>query len=81
MRVHIQLFASLRERAGAGELVLEDLREGLSIGELKRELERAHPSLGSLAQVRGVLGDAYVPDATALVEGARLYLLPPVSGG
>jgi molybdopterin synthase catalytic subunit len=81
VRVRILLFASLRERAGAGELVLEDLPEDLSVGALKRELERRRPELDSLEAVRGVLDTCYVADDTRLTDGCELALLPPVSGG
>ena len=58
MRLSVRLFAGLAERAGARELVLDDLPEGLSLGELKREIERRHPSVGELAHVAGVVGTA-----------------------
>ncbi len=81
MRLRILLFASLRERAGAGEVVLADLPEPLDIAGLKRELERRLPELGGLASVRGVVGTRYVDERTALAEGDEVALLPPVSGG
>ena len=81
MRVRILLFASLRERAGAGELELRGLASPLTVGALKRELERQRPELGPLEAVRGVLAERYVPDDTPLGDGDELALLPPVSGG
>jgi molybdopterin converting factor small subunit len=81
MRVHIELFASLREAAGAGELVLEGLPAGATVGDARRELARRRPELAGLGHARGVLGHDYADDATALVDGARLAFLPPVSGG
>ena len=81
MRVHIELFASLREAAGAGELVLEGLPAGASVGDARRELARARPELVGLRHARGVLDHAYADDAAPLSEGARLAFLPPVSGG
>lgn len=81
MKVHVQLFASLRERFGASVLELRDLPEPLDVGALKRELARRHPVLGDLGHVRGVLGTEYVDDAAPLSDGARVALLPPVSGG
>jgi len=81
MKLRVLLFASLRERAGAGELLCEGLPEPLDLRGLKTELERRHPELGSLAHVSGVVGTVYVPDATAREEGAEVALLPPVSGG
>lgn len=81
MRVAVRLFALLRERAGTGRLVLDDLPEGLDVAGLKRELALRHPELGDLGAVRGVLGTRYVPDATPLAGAEELALLPPVSGG
>lgn len=81
MRVTLQLFASLRERAGVDELVVEDLPEGLDVAELKLELERRLPALGPLAGVRAVLGTEYVREDVPVADGARVALLPPVSGG
>jgi molybdopterin synthase catalytic subunit len=81
MQLSVRLFAGLRERAGRGELTLGELPEGLTMAELKRELERRHPELGSLAHVAGVVGTSYVPDRQALRAGDAVSLLPPVSGG
>jgi len=81
MRLRVLLFASLRESAGAGALELDGLPDGLTVGELKRELERLRPELGALASVRGVIATQYVSDDTALDGAHELALLPPVSGG
>lgn len=81
MKLRVLLFASLRERAGTGELACEGLPEPLDLRGLKAELERRHPELGSLAHVSGVVGTEYVPDDTALADGEEVALLPPVSGG
>ncbi len=81
MRLSIRLFAVLRERAGAPELVLDDCPEGISLGDLKRLLEERYPALGSLGHVRGVVGTEYVGDQQRLAAGQELALLPPVSGG
>lgn len=81
MRLEIQLFASLRERAGRSALVLDDLPDMLDVAALKRELARRHPELGDLSVVRGVVGTSYVGESTALHPGDRVALLPPVSGG
>lgn len=81
MRLTVRLFAVLRERAGTGELVLDDLRDGLSVAELKREIERRHPALGNLAHVAGVVGTEYAEDRRVLRAQDEVSLLPPVSGG
>jgi len=81
MKVRVLLFASLRERAGMGELTCDSLPEGLDLGGLKRELAIRHPELGELGHVSGVIDTEYVPDETPLLDGQEVALLPPVSGG
>jgi len=81
MRLVIQLFAGLRERAGCAEVVLDDLPEAMDLGALKRELELRLPELGSLEHVAGVVGTDYAQDSRVLVEGDPVAFLPPVSGG
>ncbi|HEV8114544.1 MAG TPA: molybdenum cofactor biosynthesis protein MoaE [Planctomycetota bacterium] len=81
MKVVVRLFAQLRERAGRNEIALENLPDALDVGALKREIERRHPGLGSLAQVRGAVGTEYVAETRRLAEGETLALIPPVSGG
>ena len=81
MRLVVRLFAGLAERAGARELVLEDLPDALTVAELKRAIEARHPRIGSLAHVAGVVGTAYARDERALAPGDDVSLLPPVSGG
>jgi molybdopterin converting factor small subunit len=80
MRLNVRLFAGLRERAGR-ELIELEVPDGTDVEGAKRLLEQAHPELGPLGPVRGVLGTRYVPDGTLLEGGAELALLPPVSGG
>lgn len=81
MNLRVRLFAALRERAGADEILLEDLPDDLDVAGLKRELERRRPALGSLAHVAGVVGTEYASDARKLASGDAVSLLPPVSGG
>jgi molybdopterin synthase catalytic subunit len=81
VKLEVQLFASLRERAGRSTLALDALEGPLDVAGLKRELARRYPELGDLSFVRGVIGTSYVSDATLLGDGAQIALLPPVSGG
>ena len=81
MKLVVQLFAVLRERAGTGELVLEALPDTLDVGGLKREISTRHPELGDLSHVAGVVGTQYARDDTPISEGDQVALLPPVSGG
>ena len=81
MRLTVQLFASLRERAGRESLFLEDAPAAMDVAGLKKLLEERHPELGRLVAVRGVVGTTYVPEDTRLRDGDTVALLPPVSGG
>ncbi len=81
MRIEIQLFAALRERAGTERVVLEDVPEGTTVAGLKELVRAAHPALGDLGSVAGVVGTSYVSPETVLEPGDEVALLPPVSGG
>ena len=81
MDLSVRLFAVLRERAGRDALELAGLPEGLTVGELKARVAEAHPELGDLTHVAGVVGTEYARDDRVLVEGDPVALLPPVSGG
>jgi molybdopterin synthase catalytic subunit/molybdopterin converting factor small subunit len=81
MRVVVRLFAGLRERAGAEELVLEDLPEPLDLAGLKRELESRRPELGSLRGVSAAIGTEWAGGERPLRNDDEVALLPPVSGG
>lgn len=81
MRIEIQLFAVLRERAGTDRVVLEDVSEGTTIAELKELVRAAHPALGDLGSVAGVIGTSYASPETVLEPDDEVALLPPVSGG
>ena len=81
MDLTVHLFAALRERAGASEITLRGLPDALDVAGLKREIERRHPEMGSLAHVAGVVGTDYVIDSHRIGARDRVSLLPPVSGG
>ena len=81
MDITVRFFASLRERVGVDRLLVDGLRDGATLSELKVELARRHPELGSLAHVAGVVGTTYANDARVLRVGDDVALLPPVSGG
>ena len=76
MEVTVRLFAMLRERAGAGELVL-DLPEGASV---RDALDRLGDLAEDLPLVLAVNRE-YAPEHQVLGAGDELALIPPVSGG
>ena len=63
MKLTVQLFAVLRERAGWSERVLDDLPDQLDVTGLERELLARHPEFGTFDGVRGVV------DSTCRVFG------------
>lgn len=81
MKVKVKFFAILRERAGASE-VIKELRDGSTVAELWRELQRDHPKL----DVPGIrllyaVNQNYVGLDQRLSEGDEVVFIPPVSGG
>jgi molybdopterin converting factor small subunit len=81
MRVHLRLFASLREAAGRGSLDL-DLPPGASAEDAWAALVSAHPSLAPRrASLAASVNRRYAPFATVLGEGDEVVFIPPVCGG
>ena len=76
MEVKVRLFAMLRERAGAGEVVLE-LPDGARVSDA---LARLDDLAGGLPLVMAVNRE-YAREDTPLAAGDELALIPPVSGG
>ena len=81
MKVAVKLFAAARELAGSGEVVVE-LPPGADVGELRQALAAHLPAVAPLANRSMISVNAeYAGDATPVVEGDELALIPPVSGG
>jgi MoaE-MoaD fusion protein len=76
MEVRVLLFAALRERYGAPEVVLE-LPDGAVVGDA---LERLSTVTDGVPAVMAVNRE-YADRAAALHEGDEVALIPPVSGG
>lgn len=81
MKQAVKLFAAARELAGSGEIVVE-LPAGATVAMLRAALCEAAPALAGLAARSLVaVNEEYAQDATPLVEGDAVALIPPVSGG
>jgi molybdopterin synthase sulfur carrier subunit len=81
MRITVRLFAMLRERFGAAELVLE-LPDGATVAQACDVLAARHEALAR--PPRGTafaVNREYATASTALNDGDELALIPPVSGG
>jgi molybdopterin converting factor subunit 1 len=81
MRVHLRLFASLREAVGREALEL-DLPEGATAEEAWRRLAEEHPDVAPWRKsLAAAVNRAYTRFDTRLEDGDELVFLPPVSGG
>jgi len=81
VQVTVKLFGSVREAAGAKELLVE-LPAGARAGELRALLARDHASVSALGErLRLAVNQELVASDAVLHEGDEVALLPPVSGG
>jgi molybdopterin synthase catalytic subunit len=79
--VRLLAFASAADAVGASEQRLEVTGEA-TVGALRHSLGTRFPALVPLLPRLAVAVDGeVVGDAAALVDGAEVALLPPVSGG
>lgn len=81
MRITIKLFATLRERAGVGEMSL-DLPEGATVESAAAALVDRVPGIRDHARhVAYAVNCDYVDSSARLKDGDELAVIPPVSGG
>lgn len=80
-RLTVRLFATLRERAGASELVRE-LPDGATVAQLWEHLKEEFPALASHRDSVGfAVNQEYVSGDHRLRDGDEVAFIPPVSGG
>ena len=81
IRVHVKLFAFVRDVAGVAGLVLH-LPSGATVGDAGAMLGERFPSIAPhLPRVGFAVNQSYAKPATVLHDGDELALIPPVSGG
>ena len=82
MQVRIRLFAQLRELMG-GDLTAEVGGDRVTVAELHRHIERAHPALAPYLPTLAVaINQEYCLDASAEIgPGDEVALIQPISGG
>ncbi|MGC5328633.1 molybdenum cofactor biosynthesis protein MoaE [Brevibacillus sp. SYSU BS000544] len=81
MKVQVQLFAGLAERANMRVLTIE-LSTGATVSNLISQVTTEYPSLSSLLPTCFVsLNNEYATSDQVIQEGDDVALLPPVSGG
>lgn len=80
MEVKVMLFASYREKAGAGRLALE-LDQGATVGELADAMRLKFPGLPEAGRIVVAVNNEYQEHDFVLSDGDEAALIPPVSGG
>jgi molybdopterin converting factor subunit 1 len=80
MRIHVKLFAILRERAGIAQTTLELPVDSSAAAAAQRLAER-YPAVGDFSRIAYAINRSYVPPTAVLADGDELALIPPVSGG
>jgi molybdopterin converting factor subunit 1 len=81
MKVCVQLFARAKDLAGADTVEL-DLPDDATVGDLRRHLASAYPSLAGLLERSALaVANEFAEDTLTLPLRAEIALLPPVSGG
>jgi molybdopterin converting factor subunit 1 len=79
--LEVRLFAIARERAGRPTLALE-LPCGSCVAELRAEIAQRLPALASLLPRSLIaVNEEYAGEDHVLADGARVAVVPPVSGG
>ena len=80
MNVQVRLFASAREAAGVGHLLLE-LPPGATVRDAIAGVTKLHPLVGEIRQMVIARNRDYVGLDEPIAEGDEVALIPPVSGG
>ncbi len=80
VKVEVLLFASYREKAGAGRLTLE-LDQGATVGDLAGAMRAKFPELPEAERIVVAVNNEYQEHDFVLSDGDEAALIPPVSGG
>lgn len=81
MRITVECYGASQRWCGA-ELLNLDLSETLTVSDALHYLAGRYPELAARRETLAVaIGDAIVPPSRRLIDGERIALIPPVSGG
>ena len=80
MNVRMRLFASAREAAGVGHILLE-LPDGATVRDAIGAITTQHPLVGEIREMVIAKDREYVGLDEPLSDGSEVALIPPVSGG
>jgi molybdopterin converting factor subunit 1 len=81
LTIELRLFAVAKDLLGQERLEVE-VSDNATIGDLRRALTEASPSLARLVpHLMFAINAQYAADGTAIPAGAEVACIPPVSGG
>ena len=80
MQIRVRLFAILKDRAGADEVML-NVPERTTARQAADAVAQDKPIKDFLPRIGYAINLSYVPADTVLKDGDELALIPPVSGG
>jgi molybdopterin converting factor small subunit len=81
MRITVECYGASQRWCGA-ELISLDLAQSATVHDALRHLGERYPELAARRETLAVaIGEEVVPGSRALVDGERMALIPPVSGG
>ncbi len=80
MKIRALFFASYREKAGAGRLLLE-LDDGATVRDLVNAARERFPGLPESERIVVAVNNEYQDHDFALTDGDEAAFIPPVSGG
>ncbi len=78
----VKLFATLKERAAAGEIEVAMAADTLTVAELREAVARQYPALAPLAPLALVaVNQEFAFNADPVLPADEVAMFPPVSGG
>ncbi len=81
MRITVECYGASQRWCGA-ELVNLDLGDAVTVRDAVQRLAERYPELAARRETLAVaIGDEIVLPTRALLDGERIALIPPVSGG
>jgi len=78
MRIRIQAYGIASDIAGR---TFELDVDGDKVGDVRKALFSAYPSMANLASLLIAVNEAYAGDDVSINPGDEVVLIPPVSGG
>jgi molybdopterin converting factor subunit 1 len=81
MNVKVLFFATMRERTGIRDIIL-DIPEGTAVADFKKLLVQRYPGLAAaMSSVLVAVNKEFAFDEQIILDKSEIAVFPPVSGG